>query len=595
MIRAAGILFLTPQNTVLFLKRAGGGDHVGEWCLPGGKIEGDETAEQAALREAHEECGFSPEKGSNLLYLTRQVRMAVDEVESSVDFTTFVMHVPGEFAVTTDDESAGYAWAPLIDPPRPLHPGCEISLARMGMDELGVAKAIATDQLTSPQKYENVWLFDIRVSGTGAAYRSKAEEFVWRDPDLYLNQEFLERCNGLSVIWEHPEGNTLDSKEFQNRVIGSIFLPHIRGQEVWGVAKIYDEEAVSMMEKEQWSTSPAVLFGVNTNTKLKLESGATLLVEGKPVLLDHVAVCARGVWDKGGAPTGVLTQLEAVGDSAMTEAEKKEAEEKAAADKARKDAEEKEKADRAKADAEAGEKLDKILSCLDSMGKRMDSQEARLDSMEGKANELVADKSRKDASEEEKEKEKMAADKAKKDADEKEEKEKADRARKDSDIDVILRAISDVTQRQERIEKTMPKPMTAADHAETAEIQARADSVFMLFGERAPGPLDCETPSAYRRRLLEKQKKHSGVWKDVDLSKLPDEVVTNVVERQVYADAEVASRNPTGEDGSPILREIRRTDQSGRVISEFVGSPDWVNPHKSQRQYFTGLSRDVMH
>lgn len=34
--------------------------HPGQVAFPGGKIDGDETAEQAALREAHEELGINP-------------------------------------------------------------------------------------------------------------------------------------------------------------------------------------------------------------------------------------------------------------------------------------------------------------------------------------------------------------------------------------------------------------------------------------------------------------------------------------------------------------------------------------------------------
>lgn len=34
-------------------------DHKGQWALPGGRIDGDETAEEAALRELHEEVGLA--------------------------------------------------------------------------------------------------------------------------------------------------------------------------------------------------------------------------------------------------------------------------------------------------------------------------------------------------------------------------------------------------------------------------------------------------------------------------------------------------------------------------------------------------------
>lgn len=83
----------------------------------------------------------------------------------------------------------------------------------MSLDELGIAKAIQTGELTSPQRYGNLLLIAIRITGTGVAYRQSLEEFVWRDPSLYLNPEFLERCNGLSVILEHPEESVLNTEE----------------------------------------------------------------------------------------------------------------------------------------------------------------------------------------------------------------------------------------------------------------------------------------------------------------------------------------------------------------------------------------------
>jgi len=329
MIKASGILFLTPDNLALFTHRGNGGDHPNEWAFPGGKQEDGETIEECAIREAFEETGFKADVDHIKLH-TRGIAeacpapaMATGEAKDTlpsgaspvqptpseaVDFTTYICRVTESFAVTICDESTGYSWASIDAPPMPLHPGCAVALARLSMDELGVARAMAAGQLVSPQRYENVSLFAMRITGTGVAYRSSLGEFVFRDPLIYLNQEFLDRCAGLAVILEHPDSATLNSEEYINRTIGSIMFAYIKGDEVWGIAKVYDDAAIELMTTRPTSTSPAVVFkNPDVNSKLTLEDGSALLIEGKPSLLDHIAVLpdGAGVWDKGGELAGV--------------------------------------------------------------------------------------------------------------------------------------------------------------------------------------------------------------------------------------------------------------------------------------------------
>lgn len=310
MIRAAGILFICDGKG-LFVKRSNEGDAAGLWATPGGKIEEGETPEEAAERECKEELGFLPRGPKS--FLMRRVSPNLDtgaaieaNVEGSVDFTTFLQRVNDRFDPILNEEHTGYCWASLNDPPYPLHPGVAVALRRLGADELQVAQMIANNEITSPQRYDNFWLFAIRVTGTGMAYRRGLDEHVWRDPSLYLNDSFLARCAGLPVIFEHPEKRTLDSKEFSKRTVGAIMFAYIRGQDVWCIARIYDDDTATLMENEQLSTSPAVVFrDPGSTSKIKFEDGSTLLVEGKPSLIDHLAICENGVWDKGGPPVGV--------------------------------------------------------------------------------------------------------------------------------------------------------------------------------------------------------------------------------------------------------------------------------------------------
>lgn len=337
MIKGAGILFACGEQ-VLFLRRGNGGDHPNEWALPGGTLEDGENQMQAAIRETEEETGAKV-SAVDLAPWTRTLTPAeTPELQATealpinpneqpapsqpVDFTTFLVRLNAPFTPKLSDESDGYGWAPISGPPQPLHPAVQVALDRFSMDELGVARAMAQGRLVSPQKYENVDLFAIRITGTGVSYRHNREEFVWRDPKLYINDEFLARCNGLSVIWEHPEKSLLNHDEFKDRIIGSIMLPYVPSEkpnEVWGIAKIYDAEAAKEMSENVLSTSPAVNFAdPSENDKIKLEDGKIMLIEGKPSLLDHIAICSNGVWDKGGAPTGVES-ITAQTDSASSQ------------------------------------------------------------------------------------------------------------------------------------------------------------------------------------------------------------------------------------------------------------------------------------
>lgn len=257
------------------------------------------------------------------------------------------------------------------------------------LDELGVARAIASGELSSPQRYENLWLFAIRITGLGASFRKSLDEYVWREPAVYQNEDFLARCNGLPVVWEHPdEKPMLDSKEFSNRIVGTVFVPYFKDDEVWGVAKIYDDAAAQLMLEGKLSTSPGVVFreATSTNEKVELESGKHLLIEGKPALLDHIAICELGVWDKGGPPAGVDCKGAEMADDNTAAV-----------------------ADNTRADSEQGTKLDTILSEVKAFAGRMDAYEARA----RKDAEEKEEKERKDAEEEKK---KEAFDKAKKDA-----------------------------------------------------------------------------------------------------------------------------------------------------------------------------------
>lgn len=317
VIRAAGILYLSSDHHVLLVRRKDGQG----WAFPGGHIEEDESAEEAALREFHEEVGHGCDK---VAFWTRRIQSAVGPIDpiadvnsgtgagniaaaESVDFTTFLARGK-EFEPELNDEHDAWQWVDrdfafaVTTNSGLIHPGCAVALRRFDMDELGIAKAIRDGELTSPQRYGNLLLVAIRITGTGIAYRPQLDEFPFRDKALYLTPEFLERCNGLPVILEHPPKDVLNSKEFKKRVVGTVFVPYVQGEEVWAIAKILDMEVAQMLETEQMSTSPAVIC---RGQEIEM-AGETVLIEEKPKLVDHIALLVGpGVWDRGGPLAGV--------------------------------------------------------------------------------------------------------------------------------------------------------------------------------------------------------------------------------------------------------------------------------------------------
>jgi len=595
-VKAAGVLIVADGN-VLFLRRGNGGDHPGEWAFPGGHIEDGETPEEAARRETQEETGYEPHK---LIELGKSD-------DGSVEFTTFY-NESRPFDVALSDESTEFLWSPLGSWPEPLHPGCRFVLEsdafkavrKAHMTETDLARAMVAGEYSSPQFFINMWMFDIRITGTGTSYRSKDKEYVYRPPEEYLNEEFLARCNGLPVIIDHPDNANLNSEEFKKRSVGSVMLPYIKGDEVWAIVRIYNEAAATMMSNEQLSTSPNVVFRNPKleNTVVTLDNGEKGLIEGNPKLLDHIAICEVGVWDKGGPPVGVSTTN--VQEPEMTEEERKakaDAEAKEALEaKAKADAEEKAKADaeeeKAKADSE---KWDKLMSAVDSLCKRMDSYEnekndKKADAMpaeEMSVGDKKADSDEKKADDDAKDKE---AEAAKLKAEAKEEEAKADAAKREN---ALLARVGELEKMLAMTASLTPKPLTDADQAAFADAQSKADSVYGAFGKQAPRALNGEDVLAYKKRLAAPMKQHSAAWKDVDLAGLEASVFA-IAEAAIYADSMEAAIHPTVAPEAG-LRAVTRDTGTGHKVTTFYGRPGaWMDDFRAPRMH-GNIVRDTKH
>lgn len=537
-IFGSGIMF--RQGKFVFLIQR---SDDGTWCPPGGTVEPGELAIDAARREVLEEVGY-------------QYDGPLTPHSVYGDYLTFRAEVSERFEAKLNDESLAAGWFHIDDLPKPLHQPFAEMLAQQALNETEVAALIADGTLSSPQFFINMWMFAIRVTGTGVTWRSADQQMAFRNPDDYLTPEFLQRVAGVPLIWLHPEKNKLDSDEFAKRVIGTLTNSWVADNgEVWTIGRVYDAEAAEIMATRQLSTSPTVTYSEAQDSIIKID-GQPLLVEGSPVLLDHVAICEQGVWDKLLAPTGVKS------DSIPNEAEKMDEEKFVElfnkcmdARMAKADSEE---ADRkAKADAEEAAKKEKA----DAEAKEAEEAKAKADAEE-----------------------KAAKEKADAEAKEKADAEEAERMAKEKADSELRQQIADLRSR-------IPTELSDEERNEVADAQVKADSVFSCFGKRAPVPLSGEKPLAYRRRLMIQLQEHSPDFKSVDLSSIADSALLSVAEKTIYADAQKSASLSVGPG---MLREIKRADATGRQISTFEGDPaaTWA-PFQSGKRQVTSFNNQA--
>ena len=537
-IFGSGIMF--RQGKFVFLIQR---SDDGTWCQPGGTVEPGELAIDAARREVLEEVGY-------------QYDGPLTPHSVYGDYLTFRAEVPERFEAKLNGESLAAGWFHIDDLPKPLHQPFAEMLAQQALNETEVAALIADGTLSSPQFFINMWMFAIRVTGTGVTWRSADQQMAFRNPDDYLTPEFLQRVAGVPLIWLHPEKNKLDSDEFAKRVIGTLTNSWVADNgEVWTIGRVYDAEAAEIMATRQLSTSPTVTYSESQDSIIKID-GQPLLVEGSPVLLDHVAICEQGVWDKLLAPTGVKS------DSIPNEAEKMDEEKIVAlinkAIDARMAKADSEEADRkAKADAEEAAKKEKA----DAEAKEAEEAKAKADAEE-----------------------KAAKEKADAEAKEKADAEEAECMAKEKADSELRQQIADLRSR-------IPTELSDEERNEVADAQVKADSVFSCFGKRAPVPLSGEKPLAYRRRLMIQLQEHSPDFKTVDLSSIADSALLSVAEKTIYADAQKSASLSVGPG---MLREIKRADATGRQISTFEGDPaaTWA-PFQSGKRQVTSFNNQA--
>lgn len=416
----------------------------------------------------------------------------------------------------------------------------------MSLTELEVAERIRDGTVPSPVKFSNMWLVNLRITGTGLAYRAGLKEHVWRDPKLYLNEEFLRRCNGLPVIANHPDEAVLTEEDFKSRIVGSVMLPYVRGDEVWAVCRIYLKSIVEEITEGDVSTSPSVVFN-STSGNVEVQEGDTnFLIEGVPFLVDHIALVTKdhgslGVWDKDRIPAGVE-----VTNTGEIEMEKEELQ--------------------ALLQGVVSDALSGINQKIDGVVTRMDSLEQR-------------DKARVDAEEQAK---KEAEEKAK--ADEAaEEQRKADEAAAEEQ----RKADEAAAEEQRKADEAAEEQRKADEAAEKerndsalAEAQAKADSAFSACGKNAPAPFSGENALDYRKRALIAMQKHSPAHKDVNIRAIADSATLAVLEDAIFSAARQSIEKEMMSTQGQLHKRVRN-DEAGRRITEYQGDPNvWLNAFK---------------
>ena len=128
---AAGLLLRAPLRdgtpAVLLQHRAPWSHQGGTWGLPGGARDSHETAEEAAVREAHEEAGLPGE-----LLSVRGTVITAEASGTHWTYTTVVADAAELLATEANYESAEMRWVGEDEVAAlPLHPGFAASWQRL--------------------------------------------------------------------------------------------------------------------------------------------------------------------------------------------------------------------------------------------------------------------------------------------------------------------------------------------------------------------------------------------------------------------------------------------------------------------------------
>jgi hypothetical protein len=165
------------------------------------------------------------------------------------------------------------------------------------LSDLAISEKIANGEINTIIATDGHLLVPMRITGTGITKRNyvdktgkQVEFFIDRPKEDFLSDRFLQCCNGLPVCFFHAtDGLTYDN--WKDYIVGDIFYPYIKGDQVWGVAKIWDISMLDAFKDGYDSTSP---FVTSKNTL-----GEDNILRESFEDIDHVAIVEAGHWDNG--------------------------------------------------------------------------------------------------------------------------------------------------------------------------------------------------------------------------------------------------------------------------------------------------------